>query len=147
MSIDWIALLGCVLGGAGITELINYLVTWKSSKLKAQKEAEEVGADVAKKNFEVNKDQSEYLLDKLNKYEREYYELNDRYRDRVTKLQNELDTASREFNEKINEKCNEIASLKSEIIYLKGIRCYNSNCMVRVIENPDKKKKEDGNNK
>lgn len=38
----------------------------------------------------------------------------------------------------ISNKCNEIASLKSQVTYLKGLRCYNSVCSQRIKINPDK---------
>lgn len=129
--------LGLLTGGAGL----NYLVLWKTNKLKAKNEADTIGAEAAQKSFAVNRDQSEYLIEKLNQYQKEYYNLEDSYRERMKKLQNELIESQRQFTQEINKKCQEIVNLKSEIIYLKGIRCYRE-CKDRIKENPYK----NGNN-
>lgn len=49
-----------------------------------------------------------------------------------------IDTVSFEKSKAIADKCTEIASLKSKVTYLKGIRCYNFTCANRIKENPDK---------
>lgn len=134
-------ILGFLTGGAGL----NYLFLWKTNKLKAKNEAENIGADVASKNFAVHRDQSEYLLEKLTQYQREYYNLEDEHRERIKKFQEELTTSQRKFSEVVNRKCEELAELKSKITYLKGISCYKTICENRIRQNPNKIHKEETN--
>jgi hypothetical protein len=49
-----------------------------------------------------------------------------------------MDKIMLEKSQAISAKCNEIATLKSKVTYLKGIRCYNFTCKHRTITNPDK---------
>lgn len=148
-------ILGFLTGGAGL----NYLFLWKTNRLKAKNEADDIGADVATKTFAMQKDQSEYLIEKLTQYQKDYYTLEDAHRERMRKFQEELTLSQREFSEIINKKCEELAVLRSKVTYLKGIRCYNTICQKRIRVNPNKKEKDeleeefnkefnsDGNNK
>ena len=144
-----IEILGLIIGGIVSGGGISYFFFWKAQKKKVNNEADEVGAEAAQKTFAVSKDQSEYLIEKLTQYQKDYYSLEDEHRTRMKsyqdemaerekKFQDDMIISSREFSEKINAKCTEIAALKSEITYLKGLRCYKSDCLIRIKENPFK---------
>lgn len=124
--------LGFLTGGAGL----NYLFLWKTNKLKAKNEADEIGADVATKTFAISKDQSEYLMEKLAQYQKDYYLLEDEHRKRIRQIQEELTASQRKFSETINKKCEELVKLKTKIAYYKGIRCYDLDCPKRTKERP-----------
>jgi hypothetical protein len=49
-----------------------------------------------------------------------------------------MDALMSEKSQAIAAKCTEIATLKSQIAYLKGIRCYRFDCPNRIKTNPDK---------
>ena len=53
-------------------------------------------------------------------------------------LREQMDKLMLEKSQAISAKCNEVASLKSKVTYLKGIRCYNFTCKNRIMVNPDK---------
>lgn len=158
-----IEIVGLLLGGTGLGAFLNHLFLLKSNKKKGEYEAEIIGAESEKKTFDVQKDQSEYLIEKLTQYQKEYYTLEDEHREQMKNLlqemkvqqdsflersrafENKISDMQREFNEKISKKCEEIAQLKSAVTYYKGLRCYKTDCKNRICENPDNKIKNDNN--
>lgn len=50
----------------------------------------------------------------------------------------ELSTKYRQALDLSNDKCAQLAEMKAQLRYLKGLRCYNTECPYRVKNNPDK---------
>lgn len=131
-----------LLGGVNIFQLIFYRIQRDKMKAEAEKLkalAEEEKVNAKHKGLDLMQDQADYLLNQLNTIQNEYIALQ-------TKLREELanHTAT------INQKCNELAELKSKLIYFKGLRCYKSDCSCRISMNPkdgDASEKENVGNK
>ena len=129
---EWIlGLIATACGGLNIFQLI----WWRSEKRKLAAEADSATADAKQKEIDLQQDQYDYLLEKLSKYQQDYFALAD-------KMQESTHT----YLQTINAKCNEIAELKSKLIYFKGLRCYKSDCSMRIKCNP-KDKENNGNAK
>lgn len=125
---DWIlGIIATSLGGLNIFQIIYY----KTQRDKLQAEADGATVEAKKKDIDLQQDQYDYLLSKLSKYQEDYFALFD-------KIQNE----ARIHSEVINTKCNEIAELKSKIVYYKGLRCYKSDCSTRIGQNPKDKEEQ-----
>lgn len=129
------AIILSLFGGANIWQFIHYKIQRdklraEADKLRAQVDEERV--NVRHKGLELMQDQADYLLDKLNTVQGEYIALQKQMRDEMA-----------DHSTTINTKCNEIAQLKSLVIYFKGLRCYKSDCSMRISKNPkDDEKKE-----
>lgn len=122
------AILLALFGGANIWQFIYYKtqrdkLRAEADKLKAIADEERVNAK--HKGLDLMQDQADYLLEKLNTVQADYVALQSQMRDEMA---NHTMT--------IHNKCNEIAELKSKVIYLKGIRCYKSDCSLRISVNP-----------
>lgn len=122
------AILLAVFGGANIWQFIYYKtqrdkLRAEADKLKAMADEEKVNAK--HKGLDLMQDQADYLLEKLNTVQADY-----------VALQSQMRTEMANHTMTINTKCNEIAELKSKVIYLKGIRCYKSDCSLRISVNP-----------
>ena len=112
-------------------------VFWRQTKQKTQAEADGATVDVQQKIKDLHTDAYEDLVERLNKYQNDYFDLGEK-----------VQQMSREFTEKITSKCNEIAELKSQVIYFKGLRCYKSDCSLRIGKNPkDKQEEQNEDNK
>lgn len=122
MTIEWVlGIISALLGGLNIFQLI----CWRSEKQKHQAEADSLSIDAQQKKLDLTEDGYDYLLEKLTKYQQDYFNLADQ-------MQQEM----RKHTELINQKCNEIAELKSKLIYFRGLRCYKSECPHRIKDNP-----------
>lgn len=121
MEFDWHTLITLVLGGTSIVELV-YI---GSEKRRRDAEASSAHYQAKQKRLVFTQDAYNYLLEKLNTFQAEYFELSERVQKQTQK-----------HLEEINEKCDEIAALKSKIIYFKGLRCYRSDCSRRIEHNP-----------
>lgn len=121
MSIEWI--LGIISGVFGGLNIFQFIF-WRSEEKKLKAEAESAVTDAKQKNIDLQQDQYDFLLEKLTKYQEEYYALAD-------KMQEEM----KKHVMQINIKCNEISELKSKLIYFKGLRCYKSDCPMRIKTN------------
>lgn len=110
-----------ILGGVNVFQLVYY----KTQRDKLRAEADSAGVDAKHKGLDLMQDQADYLIERLNNVQEEYISLQKKLREEAA---NHTNT--------INEKCNEIAELKSKIIYFKGLRCYKSDCSMRVSINP-----------
>lgn len=134
--IEWILTL---LGSGGLGAAITYIFTFKSKQTKAKAEAEQAELTTAHEKLDLTQDKYEFLQNTLDKYVRDYHELEADFRKQMVAVREHMDEIMRNHSTIIAEKCNEIASLKSQVTYLKGIRCYRFTCNQRVKCNPDKK--------
>lgn len=132
-QIEWIlGIITALFGGLNIFQIIY----WRAEKKKHQAEADSADTDAKQKEIDLHQDQYDFLLQKLTEFQKDYYDLSDRLKQVTTSHINEISDIERKFGEAINEKCNEISSLKSKLIYYKGLRCYDSNCHKRLLTNP-----------
>lgn len=127
-----------VIGSGGIGAVITYICTFKSKKKQVEAEAESSMVDVAQKKTDLKQDQYDYLQKTCDKYIKDYHELEGDFRKQISELREQMDRIMLEKSQAISAKCNEIATLKSKVTYLKGIRCYNFTCKHRIMTNPDK---------
>lgn len=106
---------------------IFQVIFWRTQRDKLRAEADASTTDAHRKDIDLQQDQYDYLLQKLNEYQEQYFTLS-------KKLQDEMMSHMSD----INAKCDEIAALKSKLIYFKGLRCYRSDCGLRISKNPQK---------
>lgn len=135
-STDWIiTIVASLLGGLNVFQFI----CWRSEKKKHEAEAASAELDAKQKSMDLSQDQFDYLLNKLTDYQRDYFKLADQLKDEAQRHANEMAETTKKFSIIINDKCNEIAELKSKIIYFKNLRCYKTDCPYRMGTNPDSK--------
>ena len=127
-----------VIGSGGIGAVITYICTFKSKKKQVEAEAESSIVDVEQKKTDLKQDQYDYLQKTCDKYIKDYHELEGDFRKQISELREQMDRIMLEKSQTISANCNEIATLKSKVTYLKGIRCYNFTCKHRIMTNPDK---------
>lgn len=127
-----------VIGSGGIGAVITYICTFKSKKKQIEAEAESSMVYVEQKKTDLKQDQYDYLQKTCDKYIKDYHELEGDFRKQISELREQMDKIMLEKSQAISAKCNEIATLKSKVTYLKGIRCYNFTCKHRIMTNPDK---------
>lgn len=123
--IEWIlGVIASLLAGTNIYQLICY----RSMKEKIGAEAKAASVEATHKEIDLHQDQYDYLLNKLSEFQRQYFDMSSR-----------LQTEMQQHLEVINSKCNELAELKSKLVYFKGLRCYKSDCSLRIRVNPEDK--------
>ena len=127
-----LGIVGGLFGGLNIFQLVY----WRSERRKHAAEASSADTDAKQKEIDLHQDQYDFLLQKLSDYQKEYYELAERLKQTTNNHINEIEDMNRRFSLLINDKCNEIAVLKSKLIYFKGLRCYDSACPKRISVNP-----------
>lgn len=127
-----------VIGSGGIGAVVTYICTFKSKKKQVEAEAESSMVDVEQKKTDLKQDQYDYLQKTCDKYIKDYHELEGDFRKQIQELREQMDKLMLEKSQAISAKCIEVASLKSKVTYLKGIRCYNFTCKNRIMVNPDK---------
>lgn len=127
-----------VIGSGGIGAVVTYICTFKSKKKQVEAEAESSMVDVEQRKTDLKQDQYDYLQKTCDKYIKDYHELEGGFRKQIQELREQMDKLMLEKSQAISAKCNEVASLKSKVTYLKGIRCYNFTCKNRIMINPDK---------
>lgn len=127
-----------VIGSGGIGAVITYICTFKSKKKQVEAEAESSMVNVEQKKTDLKQDQYDYLQKTCDKYIKDYHELEGDFRKQISELREQMDKIMLEKSQAISAKCNEIATLKSKVTYLEGIRCYNFTCKHRIMTNPDK---------
>lgn len=133
--IDWLL---PIVSGGGLGAMITYIFTFKSKKSLADAEAKTAQTKAEHDILDLRQDKYDYLQDTLDKYIKDYHELEQQFRDRMRELRDSMNEIIKENSRAVSEKCNEIAALKAQVTYLKGIRCYDFTCPKRVKENPDK---------
>lgn len=126
--LDWIlGTFASLLVGTNIYQLMEN----RSMRQKIKSEAKSAAVDAEHKEIDLHQDQYDYLLTKLSEFQKQYFELSSR-----------LQQETQHHLEAINKKCNELAELKSKLVYFKGLRCYKSDCSYRIRTNPEDKKVE-----
>ena len=126
---ELLAIVSTLLCGLNIFQFIF----WKTQRDKMRAEADSSMTDAHRKDIDLQQDQYDYLLQKLNDFQEQYFTLS-------KKLQDEMLSHMSD----INAKCDEIAALKSKLIYFKGLRCYRSGCLERIDKNPVKQEENNG---
>lgn len=110
-----------IFGGLNIFQL----VFWRIERDKMSVQLKQLQTDAKQKETDLVQDQYDYVFSQLSKLQNEYLE-----------LQSKVRSEANEHSQAIQSKCNEIAELKSKIVYYKGLRCYRSDCGVRISLNP-----------
>ena len=131
-----IEILGILLGGGGIGSFITWVFHFKSEKRIKEAEArqsEQTAESMATAN---DRDKFESMYVQITKMMQDYNNLSDDYRS----YRQVATVKERNFQKKVDEKCQELAALKSQVQYLKGLRCYNTTCSHRIKTNPEKQK-------
>lgn len=126
MSEELLGIITSLLAGMNVLQFIF----WRKTKRKYEAETAKTEVETEQAKTDLHQDQYDYVNEQLSKIQQEYYDLAARYRETMTKHLMEID-----------EKCNEIAELKSKLVYFKGLRCYRSDCNIRIKESPYKKAK------
>lgn len=121
MTDAFLSILIALLGGVNIFQIFFL----RSTKKKYEAEAEKAHTEAQQGKVSLQQDQYDYVNEQLSKIQGEYYNLADKYRKTMTDHLQEIDG-----------KCNEIAELKSKLVYFKGLRCYRSDCGERIRESP-----------
>lgn len=127
-------ILGVILGSGGLSSFITWMIHLSANK--KLKEAEVAQSESVVENLQnVNKkDKFESMYVQITKMMHDYNELSDDYR----AYRQVATVKERNFQKKVDDKCSELASLKSQIQYLKGLRCYDTTCPNRIKTNPEK---------
>lgn len=129
-------ILGLVLGSGGISSLATWLFHIKAERRLKMAEAEQ-GEQIVQSMVTANdKDKFESMYVQITKMMKDYNELSDDYRS----YRQGAIVKERNFQKKIDDKCQELAVLKSQIQYLKGLSCYNTTCPNRIKNNSEKQK-------
>lgn len=111
---------------------IFQVIFWRTQRDKMRAEADSSMTDAHRKDIDLQQDQYDYLIEKLNIFQEQYFTLS-------KKLQDETQS----HLEAINAKCDEIAMLRSKLVYFKSLRCYRTDCCIRLATS-DKKEETNG---
>ena len=131
-----IEILGILLGGGGIGSLVTWAFHFKSEKRIKEAEAKQSEQTVESMATANDRDKFESMYVQITKMMQDYNNLSDDYRN----YRQGATVKERNFQKKVDEKCQELAALKSQVQYLKGLRCYNTTCSHRMKTNPEKQK-------
>lgn len=131
-----IEILGILLGGGGIGSLVTWAFHFKSEKRIKEAEAKQSEQTVESMATANDRDKFESMYVQITKMMQDYNNLSDDYRS----YRQVATVKERNFQKKVDEKCQELAALKSQVQYLKGLRCYNTTCTHRIKTNPEKQK-------
>ena len=129
-------ILGILLGGGGIGSFITWAFHFKSDKRIKEAEAKQSEKTVESMATANDRDKFESMYVQITKMMQDYNNLSDDYRN----YRQGATVKERNFQKKIDDKCQELAALKSQVQYLKGLRCYNTTCPHRIKTNPEKQK-------
>ena len=131
-----IEILGILLGGGGIGSFVTWAFQLKSEKRIKEAEAKQSEQTVESMATANDRDKFESMYVQITKMMQDYNNLSDDYRS----YRQAATVKERNFQKKVDEKCQELAALKSQVQYLKGLRCYNTTCSHRMKTNPEKQK-------
>ena len=131
-----IEILGILLGGGGIGSFVTWVFHFKSEKRIKEAEAKQSEKTVESMATANDRDKFESMYVQITKMMQDYNNLSDDYRN----YRQGATVKERNFQKKVDEKCQELAALKSQVQYLKGLRCYNTTCPHRIKTNPEKQK-------
>jgi len=113
------------------TDILTF-VLWRKTKRRVEAKTKSSEIETQQKAVDLAQDQYDYVLQQLTKYQTEYFSLLDR-----------VQSSARTHTEEIEQKCNEIAELKSKVAYFRGIRCYRCDCGQRIREYQKPNEKEE----
>ena len=131
-----IEIIGILLGGGGIGSLVTWAFHFKSEKRIKEAEAKQSEQTAESMATANDRDKFESMYVQITKMMQDYNNLSDDYRS----YRQVATVKERNFQKKVDEKCQELAALKSQVQYLKGLRCYNTTCTHRMKTNPEKQK-------
>ena len=131
-----IEILGILRGGGGIGSFVTWVFHFKSEKRIKEAEAKQSEKTVESMATANDRDKFESMYVQITKMMQDYNNLSDDYRN----YRQGATVKERNFQKKVDEKCQELAALKSQVQYLKGLRCYNTTCSHRMKTNPEKQK-------
>ena len=131
-----IEILGILLGGGGIGSFVTWAFQLKSEKRIKEAEAKQSEQTVESMATANDRDKFESMYVQITKMMQDYNNLSDDYRS----YRQVATVKERNFQKKVDEKCQELAALKSQVQYLKGLRCYNTTCSHSMKTNPAKQK-------
>lgn len=131
-----IEILGILLGGGGIGSLVTWVFYFKPEKRIKEAEAKQSEQTAESMVTANDRDKFESMYVQITKMMQDYNNLSDDYRS----YRQVATVKERNFQKKVDEKCQELAALKSQVQYLKGLRCYNTTCTHRMKTNPEKQK-------
>ena len=129
-------ILGIVLGSGGIGSLLTWIFHFKAEKKLKSIEVQRNEKSLENITNTVDRDKFESMYVQITKMMQDYNDLSDDYRS----YRQSAVLTERNFQKKVDEKCQELAALRSQIQYLKGLRCYNTTCPNRIKFNPEKQK-------
>lgn len=129
-------ILGLIVGSGGIGSFVTWAIHLNSEKRIKEAQALQSEKTVESMTTANNKDKFESMYVQITKMMQDYNDLSDDYR---TYRQGAI-VKERNFQKKIDDKCQELAALRSQVQYLKGLRCYNTTCPHRIKINPEKQK-------
>lgn len=129
-------ILGIILGSGGIGSFITWAIHLKAEKKLKDAEVIKSNKEIESMNTANDRDKFESMYVQITKMMQDYNDLSDDYR---TYRQGAV-VKERNFQKKVDDKCQELAALRSQVQYLKGLRCYNTTCPNRIKTNPEKQK-------
>ena len=135
MLLEWLL---AIISSGGLGAAITYILTFRSKAAIINADAKIAQTKAEHEKLDLKQDRYDYLQETLDKYMKDYYALDEKFRNELDQVRDKINSITKTNAKAISEKCNEIAALKSQITYLKGIRCYNFTCKERIKENPDK---------
>lgn len=122
------------LGSGGIGAAITYFGTYKSRQRIEQELANQAEITTLDSHGKMERDRFEAMYKQITEMAQDYNDLSDQFREyRKTARSIEL-----EFDEKLRQKSHDLAVLKDQIHYLKGLRCYDLTCPNRIKINSEK---------
>lgn len=129
-------ILGIILGSGGVGSFITWAFHFKSEKQLKESEVAQSQKTTESMTTANDRDKFESMYVQITKMMQDYNELSDDYRN----YRQSAIVKERNFQKKVDDKCQELAALRSQVQYLKGLRCYNTTCPNRIKINPEKQK-------
>lgn len=128
--------LGIILSSGSIGSLATWLIHYKSEKKLKEHEVTKSSKEIEGMTTANDRDKFESMYVQITKMMQDYNDLSDDYRN----YRQGAIVKERNFQKKVDDKCQELAALRSQVQYLKGLRCYNTTCPHRIKTNPEKQK-------
>lgn len=133
---EMLEILGIIIGSGGIGSFITWALHLKSDKKLKENEVTKSLKDIEAMTTSNERDKFESMYIQITKMMQDYNTLSDDYRS----YRQGAVIKERNFQKKIDDKCQELAGLRSQVQYLKGLSCYNVNCPHRLKVNNEKQK-------
>lgn len=126
-----ITIISIVFGSAGVIGGLTTVLNIRSIRKLKGAEASKAHSEAKQVDVNLQQDQYDFLLQKLNQYQAEWASMQDRLNEKTAEYSKQIVDMRITFTSQISEKCNEIAKLKSSISFYRGFRCYKSDCAQR----------------